>query len=109
MVHNPLRERSARRANLFESAALFPSLQKPVASIVDLADSYGLKLGEAVEAVRVVPASASVAKSLGVAEGALVLMLDRVVYQRDGCPAEWRITYASDQTSVRGLRAKLGL
>jgi len=89
-------------------AALFPSLQKPVASIVDLADGYGLKLGEAVEAVRVVPASASVAKSLGVAEGALVLMLNRVVYQRDGCPAEWRITYGSDQTSVRGLRAKLG-
>ena len=88
-------------------AALFPSLQKPVASIVALADSYGVKLGEAVEAVRVVPAAASVAKALGVIEGSLLLMSDRVVHLRDGRPAEWRIMYSLDHEKLTRLIAKL--
>src|SRR6476646_2877627 len=58
-------------------AALFPNLQIPVPRITDLADFYGLKLGEAVEKVCALPAPADIAKVLGVAGGTLVLTLDR--------------------------------
>src|SRR5262245_38622730 len=58
-------------------AALFPSLRAPVPLISDLADTYGLQLGEAVERVCTLSASADIAKTLGVAEGTLVVMLDR--------------------------------
>ena len=90
-------------------AALFPRLQIPVPSITDLADFYGLKLGEAVERVCALPASADIAKVLGVAEGTLVLTLDRVVHLRDGCPAEWRIMYCLDQENLARLKDRLGL
>jgi DNA-binding GntR family transcriptional regulator len=76
------------------AAALFPDLQKPVPSIRGLADTYGLQLGEAQESVRAVPASASIARALDVLEGVSLSMSDRVVYLRDGRPAEWRITYS---------------
>jgi len=95
--------------NIRLPAALFPSLHKPVASVVDLADSYGVKLGEAVERVRVVPASATIANALGVMEDAPILMLDRVVHLRDGRPAEWRITYCLGEESLARLKARLGL
>jgi DNA-binding GntR family transcriptional regulator len=75
-------------------AALFPNLQKPVPSIRGLADTYGLQLGEALESVRAVPASANIAEALGVMEGVPLSMSDRLVYLRDGRPAEWRITYS---------------
>ena len=91
-------------------AALFPNLQIPVPRITDLADIYGLKLGEAVEEVRALPAFADIAKVLGVAEGTLVLTLDRVVHLRyDGGPAEWRTTYCLDKGNLARLKAKLGL
>jgi GntR family transcriptional regulator len=79
--------------NIRLPAALFPSLQTPVPRISELAATYGLHLGEALERVTAVPASADIAKALRVAEGSLLLMLDRVVHLRDGRPAEWRIMY----------------
>jgi DNA-binding GntR family transcriptional regulator len=90
-------------------AALCPSLQTPVPRISDLGDTYGLELGEALERVCAVPASADIAKALGVAEGTLLLTLDRVVHLRDGRPAEWlRITYSSGLEKLARLIAKLG-
>ena len=88
-------------------AALFPRLQKPVPRITQLADSYGLQLGEVLESVSLLPASADIAKALGVAERTLLLMSDRVVYLRDGRPAEWRVRYSSDQENLARLAARL--
>jgi len=93
--------------NIRLSAALFPNLLKPVRSISDLAKTYGLQLGEALERVCAVPASASVAEALGVTERTLLLMSDRVVHLRDGRPAEWRITYSPDQENLAKLLARL--
>ena len=90
-------------------AALFPNLQSPVQRITDLADIYGLKLGEAVEKVCTVAACTDIAKALSVAEGTLILRLDRVVHLRDGRPAEWRIAYCLDQGKLAKLKARLGL
>jgi len=89
------------------SAALFPNLLKPVRSISDLAKTYGLQLGEALERVCAVPAPASVAEALGVTERTLLLMSDRVVHLSDGRPAEWRITYRPDQENLARLLARL--
>jgi DNA-binding GntR family transcriptional regulator len=55
------------------------------------ADAYGLQLGEVLETARAVTASASIAQALGVMEGVPLSMSDRVVYLRNGRPAEWRI------------------
>ena len=91
-------------------AALFPSLQSPVPRISALADTYGLQLGEALERVGAVPASADIAKALDVTQGTLLLTLDRVVHLRDGRPAEWlRITYSSDLENLARLIARLGI
>ena len=50
-------------------AALFPRLEKPVPSIGELADSYGLQLGEALETVSTVLATPSIAKALHITQG----------------------------------------
>jgi DNA-binding GntR family transcriptional regulator len=95
--------------NIRLAAALFPNLQKPFPSIVDLANSYGLQLGEAVESIYPIPASACIAQALGAAEGSPILVLDRVVHLRDGRPAEWlRISYGSGLEKLARLIAKLG-
>jgi DNA-binding GntR family transcriptional regulator len=93
--------------NIRLSAALFPNLLKPVPSISNLAKTYSLQLGEALERVCAVPASASVAEALGVTERTLLLMSDRVVHLSDGRPAEWRITYSPDQENLARLLARL--
>ena len=95
--------------NIRLPAALFPSLQTPVPRISELADAYALELGEALERVTAVPASADIAKALRVAEGSLLLMLDRVVHLRDGRPAEWRTMYCLDQGRLARLEDRLGL
>ena len=93
--------------NIRLAAALFPCLQNPVPRISDLADTYSLELGEALERVCVLPASTSIAKALGVTEGTLLLTLDRVVHLRDGRPAKWRIAYSSGQENLARFNAKL--
>jgi DNA-binding GntR family transcriptional regulator len=96
--------------NIRLPAALFPSLQTPVPRISDLADTYGLELGEALERVGAIAASPSVAKALDVTQGTLLLTLDRVVHLRDGRPAEWlRITYSSGLENLARLIARLGI
>jgi DNA-binding GntR family transcriptional regulator len=89
------------------AAALFPNLRNPVPRISDLADIYGLELGEVLESLSFIPASADIAKALGVADRTLLLKLDRVVHLRDGRPAEWRVRYSSDQENLASLVARL--
>lgn len=75
-------------------AALFPGLAERAAlanRIVDLAKAYGLRLGQAQERISISIASPVAAAALGLGEGSSVLVLDRVVLTRDGCPAEWRV------------------
>jgi DNA-binding GntR family transcriptional regulator len=95
--------------NIRLAAALFPNLQKPVPSISDLADSYGLQLGKALESGSVIAASADIAKALDVAEGTLILRSERVVYLRGGRPAEWGIAHYSGRDTLAHLQARLGL
>ena len=89
------------------AAALFPRLRNPVPRITDLADAYGLQLGEALESFSTIAASPSIATTLGVTEGTLLLMSDRVVHLRDGRPAEWRVTYSADRENLASLIARL--
>jgi DNA-binding GntR family transcriptional regulator len=57
--------------------------------------------------VCVIAASADIAEALGVTDGTLVLMSDRVVHLRDGRPAEWRVTYSLDQENLARLIVRL--
>jgi DNA-binding GntR family transcriptional regulator len=95
--------------NIRLPAALFPGLQNPVPPISELADTYGLQLGEALERVGAVAASVDIGNALGVTVGVLLLVLDRVVYLRDGRPAEWRTMYCLDQGNLARLKDRLGL
>jgi DNA-binding GntR family transcriptional regulator len=90
-------------------AALFPRLQNPVPRITELAHSYGLQLGKALESGSVIAASADIAKALDVAEGTLILRSERVVYLRGGRPAEWGIAHYSGRDTLAHLQARLGL
>jgi GntR family transcriptional regulator len=77
-------------------AALFPRLaQKRGVSdrIIILAQEYGLLLGKAAERVCLGQASPSLAQTLGIAAGAPIMVLDRVVMALDGRPIEWRMGY----------------
>ncbi len=75
-------------------ADLFPGLaekQGGVSPTIALAQEYGILLGRAEERVGIGSASAAAAQALGVAAGAPVLLLDRVVMALDGRPIEWRL------------------
>jgi DNA-binding GntR family transcriptional regulator len=111
MVYRLDRTRGEGEQLLVESRrlalALFPSLQNPVPRISELAAAYGLHLGEALERVCAFPASADIAKTLGVRESTLLLMSDRLVHLRDRRPAEWRITYRLVQQNLARLLGRL--
>ena len=77
-------------------AELFPRLpqRRGVADrIIILAQEYGLLLGKAAERVCLGQASPSLAQTLGIAAGAPIMVLDRVVMALDGRPIEWRMGY----------------
>jgi GntR family transcriptional regulator len=77
-------------------AELFPRLpqRRGVADrIIILAQEYGLLLGKAAERVCLGQASPNVAQTLGIAAGAPIMVLDRVVMALDGRPIEWRMGY----------------
>ena len=79
-----------------QPAELFPRLaQKRGVSdrIIVLAQEYGLLLGKAAERVSLGQASPSLAQTLGIAAGAPIMVLDRVVMALDGRPIEWRMGY----------------
>ncbi len=74
-------------------AALFPGLPERTGvahRIIALAQEYGILLGKAEERVLLGEASPAVAQGLGIATGAPVMILDRVVLALDGRPIEWR-------------------
>ena len=75
----------------------FPGLS-PMAAVTfqtssSLPQRYGLSLGRAMERVSIVPATKDVAAHLGIAAGADVMKLDRIVETADGEPVEWRVAY----------------
>jgi GntR family transcriptional regulator len=75
-------------------AELFPGLEQqdtPVEQIALLARHFGVLLGGGSERITTEPASCEVAESLGVAEGTIVVVLDRVIQALDGRLVEWRI------------------
>src|SRR5262245_11326593 len=79
-------------------AGLFPGLEQQshaAEGIALLARHFGILLGKGTENVVVQSASAEVSQVLGVAEGALVVVLDRVVLALDGRPIEWRMGWCN--------------
>jgi GntR family transcriptional regulator len=73
--------------------ALFPRLEQQnnvCDGIALLARQFGVLLGEANERVATEPASREVSGALGVGEGTVVVVLDRVILALDGHPVEWR-------------------
>jgi GntR family transcriptional regulator len=73
-------------------AALFPGLpdrREAAASIITLAQAYGILTGAGEERVSLGTAGAGVAEALGVACGTPLLHLERVVLMLDGPPLEW--------------------
>src|SRR5262245_48891831 len=64
-----------------------------VPDIIELAERYGLLLGRATERISIVPATKDVAVHLGVAVGANVMKLNRIVETADGEPIEWRVAF----------------
>jgi GntR family transcriptional regulator len=71
----------------------FPGLIADASDITELARGYGLSLGHATERVSIVRATLEVAKHLGIAAGAEVMKLDRIVETIDGRPVEWRVAF----------------
>jgi GntR family transcriptional regulator len=73
-------------------AELFPQLDASDASrIVLLAQKYGLLLGPAEERIAIGAATPHTAEALHIAQGAPVIVLDRVVHTIEGRPVEWRV------------------
>jgi DNA-binding GntR family transcriptional regulator len=79
--------------------ALFPGLlHKDIfADISTLAETYGLRLGEATERISLDIAPPEIAKALIVPKDTKVLTLVRVVHLKDGRPAQWRTSYSLDR------------
>jgi GntR family transcriptional regulator len=79
-------------------AALFPGLEQQdslAGQVALLARHFGILLGKGSERIATAPASREVSGSLGVAEGAIVVVLDRVILALDGRPIEWRIGWCN--------------
>lgn len=79
-------------------AALFPGLAQPDAlagQIALLARQFGVLLGKGSERIATEPASREAAEALGLAEGTVVAVLDRVILAIDGRPVEWRMGWCN--------------
>jgi len=79
-------------------AALFPGLEQQdtlAEQVALLARHFGVLLGKGSERIATEPASGEVSAALGVAEGAIVVVLDRVILALDGRPVEWRIGWCN--------------
>jgi GntR family transcriptional regulator len=74
-------------------AALFPGLEQQdtlAGQVALLARQFGVLLGKGSERIATEPASREVSEALGLAQGAIVVVLDRVILGLDGRPIEWR-------------------
>jgi GntR family transcriptional regulator len=79
-------------------AAFFPGLEQQgalVGQLALLARHFGVLLGKGSERIATEPASREAAEALGLAEGAVVVVLDRVILALDGRPVEWRIGWCN--------------
>jgi GntR family transcriptional regulator len=79
-------------------AAFFPGLERQDAlagQLALLARHFGVLLGRGSERIATEPASREAAEALGLAEGAVVVVLDRVILALDGRPVEWRIGWCN--------------
>jgi len=79
-------------------AALFPGLEQqdaPAEQVALLARHFGVLLGKGSERIAIQPASREVSVALGVEEGAIVVVLNRVISALDGRPIEWRIGWCN--------------
>jgi len=79
-------------------AALFQGLEQQdtlAGHVALLARHFGVLLGKGSERIATEPASREVSEALGVVEGAIVVVLDRVILAFDGCPIEWRIGWCN--------------
>jgi GntR family transcriptional regulator len=79
-------------------AALFPGLEQQdtlAGQVALLARHFGVLLGRGSERITTEPASRDVSESLGVEEGAIVVVLDRVILALDGRPIEWRVGWCN--------------
>jgi GntR family transcriptional regulator len=79
-------------------AVLFPGLEqndRAGETIALLARDFGILLGKGSERIATELAAAEVAETLGVAEGALVVILDRMIAALDGRPVEWRMAWCN--------------
>jgi len=77
-------------------AKTFPGLEKHKAAasdVVALATHYGLHTGTAAERISMGAADATYAPALNVAPGAPLLIFDRIVFELNGLPLEWRLGY----------------
>jgi GntR family transcriptional regulator len=74
-------------------AAFFPGLEQQDALAGQpalLARHFGVLFSKGSERIATEPASRDAAEALGLAEGAIVIVLDRVIVTLEGCPVEWR-------------------
>jgi GntR family transcriptional regulator len=80
-------------------AALFPGLEQQDTTLAEqvalLARHFGVLLGKGSERIATEPAPREVSEALGVAEGAVIVVLDRVILGLDGRPVEWRIGWCN--------------
>jgi GntR family transcriptional regulator len=79
-------------------AALFPGLERRSNfpdGVTVLARQFGILLGKGSERIVTERATADVSEVLGVAEGALLIVLDRVILTLDGRPVEWRMGWCN--------------
>jgi DNA-binding GntR family transcriptional regulator len=73
---------------------LFPDLEEratPPYQLLEISATYGIVLARAQERSAETTADWIVAERLRTAEGIPLLLLDRVVYSREGEPIEWRL------------------
>jgi GntR family transcriptional regulator len=90
-------------------AALFPGLEQQdtlAEHVALLARHFGVLLGKGSERIATQPASREASEALGVAVGALVVILDRVILAVDGRPVEWRMGWCN--LAGKHYRAKIG-
>lgn len=77
-------------------AKTFADLEKEkdaVLDIVSLAQRYGLLTGNATERISAGLADAALGRDLNVAHRAPLLIFDRVVFELNGLPLEWRLGF----------------
>lgn len=88
------------RPSSFEKATVpadlcpgLPQRQRAAERVTLLAQSYGLKLGEAKEHASTSVADEQCATKLGIGVGTPIIVLDRVIFEASGRALEWRMSY----------------